>query len=72
MALLKNKNLIKLETVFPTDTVPDIKRATTEQLQAFPKCFQSWNQCWDKCSSQGHDFERDQMKSDVSLILFLQ
>jgi [histone H3]-lysine36 N-dimethyltransferase SETMAR len=47
------------------DTISDIERATTEQLktlpkEAFQKCFQSWNQRWDKCiTSQGEYFEGD-------------
>lgn len=47
------------------DTIPDIERATTEQLKALPKeafqkCFQSWNQRWAKCiASQEEYFEGD-------------
>lgn len=45
------------------DTIPEIERATTEQLKAIPKqafqnCFRSWYRRWDKCiNSEGKYFE---------------
>lgn len=47
------------------DTIPDIERATKEQLKIlkkedFRRCFQVWYERWEKCiGSQGDYFEGD-------------